>query len=1071
MRQIIPDSSRPDEMDACAVCAPEDALAAPLELPTDWHLMEEEPQPAGQTPADALIRSLASRGRVDMDYMAALCGLPCQDLIAQLGAAIWQNPDTWAGQLNSGWETADQYLAGALAPKLVRAREAAARWPALFTRNVLALEAAMPRPVEKNDFQARLGSPWISPEIIDEFINDTFRAISRESRVSHDERCGQWNISMPRDLAGAFGASHALFITYGTRRCNALSLLEKTLNRARLADPSLSERQKKLERAFQRWLRSHPAHVDELRRIYDCRFGFIRKRHYDGAFLDFPGMSPVIRLYPHQRDAVARIIFSRDTLLAHKVGAGKTFTMIAAAMEMKRLGYSSKNIFIVPNNMTRQWQAAFAELYPAACSLLVEPHTFTPARRPGMLALIRDGEFDGIIMAYSCAEKIPLSLPWRARWLAKKKLTGSTWPLGREEGLMSEAELEQRLYEKELDRVRRRGKGQPIPDELCFDRLGISGFFLDEAHNYKNIPIDTSLDHVRGINARGSKKCQDMLMRSDAVREAGGFSVLATGTPICNSITDVYAMQQFLQRPTLEMLGLSHFDEWAANFADVSEGLELDVDGARFRVVSRFARFHNLPELSAIFGLAADYADEIDWGGVPACAERENVVIPASPELAAYVRELSARADLVRGGSFDPAKDNMLKITTDGRKAALDMCLVDEAAPPAQGKAAHCARVAWEIWKKHCAERSAQIIFCDLSVPQSGFNIYAKLKRLLMERGVPAGEIAFIHDCVNPAQRARLYESVRQGDVRIIIGSTFKLGHGVNIQERLVALHHLDVPWRPADMVQREGRILRRGNMHRHVRIFRYVTEGSFDAYCWQVLETKQRFIASFLAGNVGRRSSDELDAHILSYAEVKAIALGEPLLRERVECALKMERVRFLQLAWEREREDMRLELAALWEKLDSLAAQLLALEKDLALSLACPADLEKGQKKRLAQLLWQAVSEESQEIERKICDYRGFSVLIRANPAGGKKGFWLSASSSFFVEMGKNGEACVTRLENALRRLPERLQKLGADREALVRRKADLRTALAMADPYAARLGALNARLAEIDRKLARD
>ena len=733
----------------------------------------------------------------------------------------------------------------------------------------------------------------------------------------------------------------------------ALSILEKTLNMKSVVvhdkiacstnssgekrvvnqDETLSaiEKQKKMVKEFQSWVWDDPNRKERLEIIFENNFSCVRKRNFDGSFLEFPGKSPSVHLYPYQKDAVARILFTPNTLLAHDVGAGKTYIMIAAGQELIRMGLSKKNLYVVPNNIVGQWRDIFVTMYPNANLLCVDPKSFAPNKREHVLEQIRDKNYDGIIMAYSCFEQIPLSKDYYKADLEEKK------------GLLAQIANQQGKATSKLKRKREEVQKalseltvaiDDLYNTIYFDELGITRLFVDEAHNFKNVPIETKTNNVLGINSKGSKRCQDMMDKVHMVQKKnlGKGVVMATGTPITNSITDVFIMQQYLQSGELAMLDLQCFDSWIGMFAESVTQFEVDVDTNSFRMATRFAKFHNLPELTALLASIADFHQVDQSAGIPAFDGYHDALIAKTPEFNNYLNEISNRADLVRKGSVSRKDDNMLLITTDGRKAALDLRLVDPTAQfTYQSKVARCAEKVADIYVKTRKQKSTQIIFCDTSTPKDSFNIYSELKTLLINLSVREEDIAFVHDAETERQRMKLYAKVRRGDVRVLIGSTFKLGIGVNVQERLIAVHHIDVPWRPADMTQREGRLLRQGNRNQKVEIFRYITEGSFDAYSWQLLETKQRFISDLLSGSVTERSGGNIGDTALDYAEVKALAVGNPLVKQRVEAANELSKYRTLQRKLIESRIMLEKELMELPGKIKNQSACIERCEEDL--------------------------------------------------------------------------------------------------------------------------------------------
>ena len=892
-----------------------------MDLPLDWeNAFGGDPRAEGvhtESIPDGLILSLTTLGRVDIEYIAKITGATLKEVISTLHGSIYQNPDSWEECFYRGWETAEEYLSGNLVRKWKTAKEANKTYKGYFRDNVKALEAALPPAVPSEKIYVTLGSPWVPTHVIDEFINHILKIRMRAyTGTRHDEETGTWELPEKEDTAQR--NSVAAYHTYGTRRLSALQLIEKALNMRTVtvndeipdrANPKRMksifnkeetvlalEKQQLLIEEFRSWVFADEARKQELTEIYENKYGCVRRRIFDGSFLDFPTMSDAISLYPYQKNAVARILFSPNTLLAHDVGSGKTYIMIAAGMELRRMGLSKKNLYVLPNSLVGQWEGIFRMMYPNAKLLTVGPAQFTPARRGGIMARIRDEEFDGILMAYSCFERISVSRAHREKEI-EETLERLDTVIADPKRATAAARRRRTLLKKELDRLA--GAGAPDTADLSFDELGITRLFVDEAHNYKNLPIETKSDRIGGISSTGSQKCRDMLDKVHAVQKAngGGGVVMATGTPITNSITDAFVMQLYLQSGELALLDLQTFDSWIGMFAERVTEFEIDVDTSGYRLVTRFAKFHNLPELTAILSSVADFHRVGPSAGLPEFTGYTDCLLTRPRELSDYLSDISRRAEAVRGGLVRMKDDNMLKITTDGRKAALDIRLVrEDSVFTMHSKVARCAENVLTVWRATAANRSTQLVFCDISTPRRDFNIYDDLRRLLIEWGIPAEEIAFIHDATCTRARLKLFSKMMSGEVRVLIGSTFKLGMGVNVQERLIAIHHLDVPWRPSDMTQREGRILRQGNGNERVYIYRYITEGSFDAYSWQILETKQRFITGLLSGSLSERSGSDIEGTVLSYAEVKALAIGNPLVKERVETANLLSRYVTLQ-------------------------------------------------------------------------------------------------------------------------------------------------------------------------------
>jgi N12 class adenine-specific DNA methylase len=1077
-----------------------------MDLPLDWeNLMAADERTRGvhaDSVADGLILSLSNLGRVDIEYIAAVTGASCREVITALRGSIYQDPEQWEECFYKGWETAEAYLSGNLMRKWQVAWEANRKYPGWFAPNLKALEAALPPAVAAKDIYVTLGSPWVPADVIDDFITHLYRGrewvyLDRNGNnyyaTQHDELTGSWEIPCKTRNG------HGILDTdaFGTPRMETLSILEKTLNMRSLTvmDEVVStanasgkarvinreetllalEKQKKLIAEFQRWVWQDPKRRERLEEIFETRYSSVRRRLFDGSFLTFPTMSPEVTLYPYQKNAVARILFTPNVLLAHELGSGKTFVMAAACMELRRMGLSKKNLYVVPNNLVGQWREIFLRLYPQAKLLCVEPAAFTPARRQEVLKRMHDEDLDGIIMAYSCFEQIPLSQDYYIEKLqeAREQVSALMSTRGKHTGALDK---KRDKLQKQLTEL-----GQTLSvlsSEVYFDELGVTRLFVDEAHNFKNVPIETKVSRVPGISAGGSKKCADMLDKVRFVQKCGGGVIFATGTPITNSVTDAYVMQLYLQPGELALLDLQHFDSWLGMFAEKTTAFEIDVDTSGYRLATRFTRFHNLPELTALLGQVADFHRLDGQNGLPDFGGYTDALLPKTPEFASYLKGISQRAELVRKGGVNRRADNMLLITTDGRKAALDLRLVDPASAfTLSCKAMRCAENAAALYHK---TEGTQLIFCDSSTPKAGFNLYDELKRLLVCLEVDPDEIAFVHEATTEKRRETLFRRMREGKVRILIGSTFKLGLGVNVQDRLIALHHLDVPWRPADMTQREGRILRQGNRNPLVFIYRYITEGSFDAYSWQLLETKQRFITGLLSGSWDERSGADIEDTVLSYAEVKALAVGDPTVRERVETANTLSRLVTLRRKatetrlrlekelrerpnrqrWQRELIGRAQADAARWAELVSRRPAAPARAEKLALA---------ARRKALRERLFAAVSDNVLSgKERFLMDYEGFRVLLPANMQKEKPYVWLEGQGRYYVELGDTELGGLIRIDNFLEHFPAHIEKLREGLLSLREREAQIRRELAGQEDYGERIEALSAKLRELDEKL---
>lgn len=1086
-----------------------------MDLPLDWeNAFNQDVRTQGvhaDSISDGLILSLSNLGMVNIEYISAITGENYKTIICALKGSIYQNPLTWNECFYQGWETAEEYLSGNLMRKWKAASEANKEYNGYFTDNIKAIEKILPPTVATKDIYVTLGSPWVPTDVIDDFIVYLFGdplkhcsyygnkdSILEEYKTIHDEITGTWEIPCKFRYNHSVGVSR----TYGTDKLEALHILEKTLNMKTVAvteeinsptnvsgkkrvinkadTVAAIEKQQKLIAAFQKWVWTDDARKERLEIIFENNFSCVRRRIFDGSFLEFPTMSKSVNLYPYQKDAVARIIFSPNTLLAHDVGAGKTYVMIAAGQEMKRMGLSTKNMYVVPNNIVGQWKNIFLVMYPNAKLLCVDPKTFIPNKREEILERIRDEDFDGIIIAYSCFEQIPLSKDYYIEELtAKKELVSN---LATQKGkatsrLQRKKEaLERALYEMTLAM-------DDMYDTVYFDELGITRLFVDEAHNFKNVPFETKVNKVLGISGRGSKRCKDMMDKVHMVQKKndGKGVVFATGTPITNSITDVYIMQQYLQSGELAMLDLQSFDAWIGMFAERSTEFEIDVDTSSYRLATRFAKFHNLPELTSLLSSIADFHRVDESAGIPMHDGYNDALVSKTSAFAAYLDDISQRADDVRQGRVSRKDDNMLKITTDGRKAALDLRLVDQTATfTYQSKVARCTENVADIYFKNTQNKSTQLIFCDTSTPKNGFNIYDELKKGLVNLGIPETQIAYIHDAETEAKRTRLFMKVRNGEVRILIGSTFKLGLGVNIQDRLIALHHIDVPWRPADMTQREGRILRQGNTNTNVYIYRYITEGSFDAYSWQLLETKQRFISDLLSGSLTARSGADIEDTVLDYAEVKALAVGNPLVKKRVEAANELTRYLTLQRKLVDSRIRMEKELMELPGKLEHQKELIAKCEEDLSYyqiwkAANPPAEEnrlkkeEAEKRKTLREYITSAVKSYALETrEKTLMTYRGFEIVLPANMTHEKPYIWLTRQGKYYVELGDTEIGNLVRIDNYLDTLDDHLEKLKTGLSKLKEKEIELKAELSKDENYSEQIEKYKAEVEKIDKNL---
>lgn len=1079
-----------------------------MDLPLDWeNAFYSDPRAAGvhvESVPDALVKSLATLGKVDIEYISSITGISCKEVISALRGSVYQNPDTWDECFYKGWETSDEYLSGNLMRKLKAAKEANEKYDGYFAENVEAITAVLPPAVATKDIYVTLGSPWVPADIIDEFIEyllgDWRRhwyKIDDESvfHTIHDEWTGTWEIP----FKNRYDHDVKVTKTYGTDRINALHILEKTLNMKSVAvtdevrcptnasgkkrvvnkeETVLAiEKQKKMIAEFQKWIWKDEKRKERLETIFENNFSCVRRRVFNGSFLNFPTMSPDVQLYPYQKNAVARILFTPNTLLAHEVGSGKTYVMIAAGMELRRMELSKKNLYVVPNNIVGQWRDIFLSMYPAAKLLIVEPRSFTPSKRQKVLETIRDEDFDGIVMAYSCFELIPLSYEFYIHQFkyVQEKIRETAKNVGKSTGNLKKQEEKITKQLAELTVTLNKILG------VCFDELGITRLFVDEAHNYKNVPIETKTNKVLGIKSSGSKKCEDMLNKVRMVQRDGGGVIMATGTPITNSITDAFIMQKYLQNEELTLLDLHNFDSWIGMFAERVTEFEIDVDALGYRLATRFSKFHNLPELTDLFSQIADFHQLDKQNGIPDFDGYSDALVSKTPEFANYLSDISARADEVREGMVAKTMDNMLKITTDGRKAALDLRLVFPTAKfTYQSKVARCAENVLRIYQN---THGTQLIFCDTSTPKAGFNIYDEMKRLLTNMGISDDHIAYVHDAQNEASRKKLFDKMRKGEIRVLIGSTFKLGIGVNVQDKLVAVHHLDVPWRPADMTQREGRILRQGNENPKVEIYRYITEGSFDAYSWQLLETKQRFITGLLSGSYTQRDGADIEDTVLDYAEVKALAVGDPLVKERVETANELSRYLTLQRKLVETRLRMETELRELPSQIAHQESLIENARKDKEFygqyisSMSIPVttaekNAETAARINVRKALFTAIREnELKTAESKLMEYRGFDIVLPANMRKEKPFVWLQRAGRYYVESGNTEVGGLIRIDNFLDGLGTYIDKLNKGLSDLREKAANIRAELESKETYAEKIEELKERLECLDKKLGVD
>ena len=882
------------------------------------------------TASEALAVSLSEKAAIDFEYMSELSGKDEDTLIDELTGIIFKNP------LSEEWETADAYLSGNVRNKLEAAETFAKNEP-MYAVNVEALKRVQPRELDASEIEVRIGATWIEPRFIEDFMREVFETpehlLNRDViKIQYSDVTGQWNV---KGKNADFGNA-LVNMTYGTSRRNAYQILEDSLNLkdSRVYDTVIedgkekrvlnkkettiaAQKQDAMREAFRDWVFRDMDRRNELVGKYNVLFNSTRPREYDGSHLKFPGMTPDIELKGYQKNAVAHVLYGNNTLLAHCVGAGKTFEMVAAAMESKRLGLCQKSLFVVPNHLTEQWASDFLRLYPGANILAATKKDFQPANRKKFCSRIATGDYDAVIIGHSQFEKIPLSAERQTAIIERQiaEITQSIEEIKAEQGeryTIKQMEKMRKTLQTRLDKLNDTSRKD---DVVTFEQLGVDRLFVDESHYYKNLFLHTKMRNVAGIAQSEAQKSSDMFAKCQYLDElTGGKGItFATGTPISNSMTELYTNMRYLQYDMLQRMGLGHFDSWASSFGETQTAIELAPEGTGYRAKTRFAKFYNLPELIALFKECADIQTP-DMLNLPIPkAEYENVVLQPSEHQKEMVASLAERAEAVRDRRVEPHEDNMLKITNDGRKLALDQRLINPLLPDEEhSKVNVLVQKAYEIWDRTKADKSAQLIFCDLSTPKivgktiAGDgndmleaevfdDVYHDIKRKLMNRGVPEEEIAFIHEANTELRKTELFGKVRSGQVRFLIGSTQKMGAGTNVQDRLVALHHLDVPWRPSDIEQQEGRILRQGNRNDTVSIFRYVTEGTFDSYSWQVIENKQKFISQIMTSKSPVRSCEDVDEAALTYAEVKALATGNPYIKEKMDLDIQVSRLKLM--------------------------------------------------------------------------------------------------------------------------------------------------------------------------------
>jgi len=1058
------------------------------------------------TPSEALAVSIGEHGKVDLPYMAELLGTPGDygRITTELSGVIFKDPTADADDPEAGWQPADEYLSGNVRDKLRMAQLAVENHPE-FKVNVDALTKAQPKDLEASEIDVRLGATWLDPSIVQQFMMETFQPPYRirynnAITVRYSPYTSEWRIS--NKSATGFGDIMATE-TYGTRRANAYKILEDTLNLrdSRVYDTIVEDgkekrvlnqnettlaqqKQQAIKDAFAGWVWKDPQRRALLVKKYNELFNSTRPREYDGSHIHFVGMNPEINLREHQRNAVAHVLYGYNTLLAHEVGAGKSFEMAASAMELKRLGLCQKSLFVVPNHLTEQWASEFLRLYPNAKLLVTSKKDFEPGNRKKFCARIATGDYDAVIIGHSQFEKIPLSAERQERLIQEQ--------MDEIEEAIEEAKAQagEHFTVKQLEKLRKSLKqkleklqGTDRKDDVVtFEQLGVDRLFVDESQNYKNLFLYTKMRNVAGLSTSEAQKSSDMFGKCRYLDEiTGGRGVIfATGTPLSNSMTEMYTLMRYLQYNTLQQKGLTHFDAWASTFGETTTAIELAPEGTGYRARTRFAKFFNLPELMAMFKEAADIKTSDQLHLPVPDAKFETVVVKPSEIQQDMVQALSERAAEVHSGSVDPSVDNMLKITSDGRKIGLDQRLMNSALPDdPNSKLNACVNNVLRIWNDTKEQKLTQLIFCDMSTPKGdgSFNVYDDIRTKLLNAGVPEQEIEFIHNADTENKKAELFSKVRSGQVRVLLGSTAKMGAGTNVQTLLVAVHHLDVGWRPSDMTQRNGRIIRQGNQNKQVYVYNYVTESTFDAYLYQTLENKQKFISQIMTSKSPMRSCDDIDEQALSYAEIKALCAGDPRIREKMDLDVQVAKLKVLRGDFQNQK--YRLEdklLKTFPEEIQKQKTRIAALQQDSQIAAAHPQDKEnfcgmtiKGMvyddKKAAGERLLLARQEMPNADMMLLGTYRGFELNIRFDSFKNEHQAVLRAELSYPVSLGDDARGNITRLDNAIDNFADRI----ADAENALQNLEQQKQAaeVEVAKPFAQEeeLAEKSARLAELN------
>ena len=1015
------------------------------------------------TASEALAVSLGEKATIDMDYMMELSGKSENEIFEDLKGVIFLNPlYEYGNSYEPKYLMADEYLSGNVREKLRIAKNSAELYPEDYKVNVEALQKVQPKDLTASEISVRLGATWLPPDDVQEFIFhllETPRYAQWNIKVHFSPFTSEWNIEGKSYDKGNVRA----YNTYGTSRINAYKIIEETLNLkdVRIFDyieddegkkkavlnkketAIAQSKQEMIKQEFQDWIWSDPERRERLCKSYNEKFNSVRPREYDGSHIIFNGMNPEIELREHQKNAVAHILYGGNTLLAHAVGAGKTFEMVAAAQESKRLGLCNKSLFVVPNHLTEQWAAEYLQLYPAANILVATKKDFETKNRKKFCGRIATGDYDAVIIGHSQFEKIPMSIE-RQRAILEQQLeeiTGGIAELKRNRGenfSIKQLEKSKKSIRQKLDKLNDQTKKD---DVVTFEELGVDRLFVDESHYYKNLYLYTKMRNVGGIAQTEAQKSSDLFMKCRYLDEitGGRGTVFATGTPISNSMVELYTIQRYLQYNTLVKNGLQHFDAWASTFGETITAVELTPEGTGYRAKTRFAKFYNLPELMAMFKEIADIktADMLNLP-VPE-AKYHNIAVKPSEMQKEMVASLAERAEQVRGGGVDSSVDNMLKITNDGRKLALDQRMLNDMLPDFEGsKINACVDNIYRIWKENADKKSAQLVFCDLSTPKNDgtFSVYNDIRKKLIERGIPESEVKFIHEADTDMKKKELFQKTRKGEVRVLLGSTQKMGAGTNVQDKLIALHDVDCPWRPSDLEQRSGRIVRQGNENPQVDIYRYVTEQTFDAYLYQLVEGKQKFASQIMTSKSPVRSAEDIDETALSYAEIKMLATGNPYIKEKMDLDIQVQKLKMLKSNFLSEKYGLEDKVIKFYpQQIAYLKSRVEGLTKDVKTAKLHPKPIDEqplgmtvsgvsySEKAEAGQAIINACKSMNSPDAIPLGEYRGFQMELYFDTVQRNYVVKLKGETSRDVPLGDDSHGNIVRIDNGIERFEETL------------------------------------------------